>query len=151
MQSSQTQSRLEQTGSVCEITDQRGIRGEISARPCLLCIRKQICLVRKPKYCVYFDLKQVINTVSKMGMDLGRGGGTRAPFLVIGLLFICIVLVFNWWSLSTQNLELYRQLEERGEHLKIGYVNQPLPSSFILIPYESISVMLTYSGPPLSL
>ncbi|XP_043281364.1 uncharacterized protein [Venturia canescens] len=56
-----------------------------------------------------------------MGLDgLRVGGGRCPPLFVGGLLVACFFLVCNWWSLSTENLELLRQLDELNEHLKIS-------------------------------
>lgn len=49
------------------------------------------------------------------------GGGRCPPLLVGGLLVVCLMLIVNWYSLSSENLELLRQLDELGEQLKIGY------------------------------
>lgn len=49
------------------------------------------------------------------------GGGRCPPLLVGGLLLACLMLVCNWWTLSSENLELVRQIDELNEQLKIRY------------------------------
>ncbi|PSN49325.1 hypothetical protein C0J52_04282 [Blattella germanica] len=62
-----------------------------------------------------------------MSLDSMRGTyGRCPPFLVAGLLVVCIILTFNWWSLSSQNYDLIRQIEELGEQLKISSEEQEL-------------------------
>ncbi|KDR13779.1 protein CASC4-like isoform X1 [Zootermopsis nevadensis] len=62
-----------------------------------------------------------------MSLDNMRGSyGRCPPFLVAGLLVVCIILTFNWWSLSSQNYDLIRQIEELGEQLKISSEEQDL-------------------------
>ncbi|XP_051155427.1 glutamic acid-rich protein-like isoform X2 [Leptopilina boulardi] len=48
------------------------------------------------------------------------GGGRCPPLLVGGLFVVCLMLIVNWYSLSSENLELLRQLDELGEQLKIS-------------------------------
>ncbi|XP_012256129.2 tax1-binding protein 1 homolog B-like isoform X3 [Athalia rosae] len=56
-----------------------------------------------------------------MGIDGMRVGGGRCPPLIVGgLLLACFLLVCNWWSLSTENTELLRQIDELSQHLKIS-------------------------------
>ncbi|KAI4483339.1 hypothetical protein M0802_013486 [Mischocyttarus mexicanus] len=56
-----------------------------------------------------------------MGIDSMRvGGGRCSPLLVGGLLIACLMLVCNWWTLSSENLELLRQIDELTEQLKIS-------------------------------
>lgn len=56
----------------------------------------------------------------EMSLDSMRGSyGRSPPFLVAGLLVVCVLLTFNWWTLSTQNYDLIRQIAELGEQLKI--------------------------------
>jgi type VI protein secretion system component VasF len=56
----------------------------------------------------------------EMSLDNMRGVyGRCPPFLVAGLLVVCIILTFNWWSLSSQNYDLIKQIEELSEQLKI--------------------------------
>jgi Na+/melibiose symporter-like transporter len=55
-----------------------------------------------------------------MSLDNMRGSyGRCPPFLVAALLGMCIILIFNWWSLSSQNYDLIKQIGELGEQLKI--------------------------------
>ncbi|GFG35205.1 hypothetical protein Cfor_01309 [Coptotermes formosanus] len=62
-----------------------------------------------------------------MSLDNMRGSyGRCPPFLVAGLLVVCLILTFNWWSLSSQNYDLIKQLEELGEQLKISSDEQDL-------------------------
>lgn len=62
-----------------------------------------------------------------MSLDNMRGSyGRCPPFLVAGLLVVCIILTFNWWSLSSQNYDLIKQIEELGEQLKISSEEQDL-------------------------
>ena len=57
-----------------------------------------------------------------MGIDSMRvGGGRCPPLLVAGLLAACLMLICNWWTLSTENFELLRQFDELNEQLKIRY------------------------------
>lgn len=57
-----------------------------------------------------------------MGIDSMRVGGGRCPPLVLGgLLTACIMLICNWWILSSENIELVRQLDELNEQLRIRY------------------------------
>jgi hypothetical protein len=54
-----------------------------------------------------------------MGLETMRGGyGRCPPLLVGGLLVVCLILTCNWWSLSTQNYELVKQIDEIGEQLR---------------------------------
>ncbi|XP_043253552.1 Golgi membrane protein 1-like isoform X2 [Colletes gigas] len=56
-----------------------------------------------------------------MGIDSMRvGGGRCPPLLVGGLLVACLMLICNWWTLSTENIELVRQIDELNEQLKIS-------------------------------
>jgi len=48
------------------------------------------------------------------------GGGRCPPLLVTGLLIACIMMVCNWWTLSSTNLELLRQIDELNEQIKIS-------------------------------
>ncbi|XP_063242656.1 protein GOLM2-like isoform X2 [Bacillus rossius redtenbacheri] len=52
--------------------------------------------------------------------------GRCPPFLVGGLLVLCFILAFNWWSLSAQNNELLRQVEELSDQLKISSEGQDM-------------------------
>lgn len=49
------------------------------------------------------------------------GGGRCPPLLVGGLLVACLMLICNWWTLSSENIELVRQIDELNEQLKIRY------------------------------
>ncbi|XP_076761315.1 uncharacterized protein LOC143429480 isoform X1 [Xylocopa sonorina] len=54
-----------------------------------------------------------------MGIDSMRvGGGRCPPLLVGGLLVACLMLICNWWTLSSENIELVRQIDELNEQLK---------------------------------
>ncbi|XP_076640998.1 uncharacterized protein LOC143352412 isoform X2 [Halictus rubicundus] len=55
-----------------------------------------------------------------MGIDGMRVGGGRCPLLVGGLLAACLLLICNWWTLSSENIELVRQIDELNEQLKIS-------------------------------
>lgn len=56
----------------------------------------------------------------EMSLDSMRGSyGRSPPLLVAGLLVVCVLLTFNWWTLSTQNYDLIKQIAELGEQLKI--------------------------------
>ncbi|XP_011634869.1 uncharacterized protein LOC105425696 isoform X1 [Pogonomyrmex barbatus] len=56
-----------------------------------------------------------------MGIDGMRvGGGRCPPLLVGGLLLACLMLVCSWWTLSSENLELVRQIDDLNEQLKIS-------------------------------
>ncbi|KZC06158.1 PREDICTED: Golgi membrane protein 1-like isoform X2 [Dufourea novaeangliae] len=56
-----------------------------------------------------------------MGIDSMRvGGGRCPPVLVGGLLVACLMLICNWWTLSSENIELVRQIDELNEQLKIS-------------------------------
>ncbi|XP_025263683.1 uncharacterized protein LOC105255762 [Camponotus floridanus] len=56
-----------------------------------------------------------------MGIDGMRvGGGRCPPLLVGGLLLACLMLICNWWTLSSENLELVRQIDDLNEQLKIS-------------------------------
>ncbi|XP_043519350.1 uncharacterized protein LOC122533569 isoform X1 [Frieseomelitta varia] len=56
-----------------------------------------------------------------MGIDSMRvGGGRCPPLLVAGLLAACLMLICNWWTLSSENFELLRQFDELNEQLKIS-------------------------------
>lgn len=72
-----------------------------------------ICSVeREPAY----DTKARV-----MGIDSMRvGGGRCPPLLVGGLLLACLMLVCSWWTLSSENLELIRQIDDLNEQLKIS-------------------------------
>ncbi|XP_011690477.1 PREDICTED: uncharacterized protein LOC105451497 isoform X3 [Wasmannia auropunctata] len=56
-----------------------------------------------------------------MGIDGMRvGGGRCPPLLVGGLLLACLMLICSWWTLSSENLELIRQIDDLNEQLKIS-------------------------------
>ncbi|XP_012277563.1 Golgi membrane protein 1 isoform X2 [Orussus abietinus] len=56
-----------------------------------------------------------------MGIDGMRVGGSRCPPLLVGgLILACLMLICNWWTLSSENLELLRQIDELSEQLKIS-------------------------------
>ncbi|XP_031834965.1 uncharacterized protein LOC116428049 isoform X1 [Nomia melanderi] len=56
-----------------------------------------------------------------MGIDSMRvGGGRCPPLLVGGLLVTCLMLICSWWTLSSENIELVRQIDELNEQLKIS-------------------------------
>ncbi|XP_076175620.1 uncharacterized protein LOC143150915 isoform X2 [Ptiloglossa arizonensis] len=56
-----------------------------------------------------------------MGIDSMRVGGGRCPPLLVGGLFVaCLMLICNWWTLSSENIELVRQIDELNELLKIS-------------------------------
>ncbi|XP_071581515.1 uncharacterized protein [Temnothorax nylanderi] len=56
-----------------------------------------------------------------MGIDGMRvGGGRCPPLLVGGLLLACLMLVCSWWTLSSENLDLIRQIDDLNEQLKIS-------------------------------
>ncbi|XP_060817127.1 Golgi membrane protein 1-like isoform X3 [Bombus pascuorum] len=56
-----------------------------------------------------------------MGIDSMRVGGGRCPPLLVGGLFAaCLMLICNWWTLSSENIELVRQIDELNEQLKIS-------------------------------
>ncbi|XP_015598677.1 Golgi membrane protein 1 isoform X1 [Cephus cinctus] len=48
------------------------------------------------------------------------GGGRCPPLLVGGLLIACLMLICNWWTSSSENLELLRQIDDFSEQLKIS-------------------------------
>lgn len=48
------------------------------------------------------------------------GGGRCSPLLVGGLLIACLLLICNWWTLSSENIVLVRQIDELNEQLKIS-------------------------------
>lgn len=55
-----------------------------------------------------------------MGFDTMRTGHARCPnYLLAGLFLMCFLLTCNWWSLSSQNYELLKQMDDMGEQLKI--------------------------------
>lgn len=54
-----------------------------------------------------------------MGFDTMRvNSGRCPPFLVAGLLVACVLLTCNWWTLSSQNYDILKELEEMGDQLK---------------------------------
>ncbi|XP_046751885.1 uncharacterized protein LOC124414834 isoform X2 [Diprion similis] len=54
-----------------------------------------------------------------MGFDGMRvGGGRCPPLLVGGLVLACFLLVCNWWTISTENAELLRQIDDLIDQLK---------------------------------
>ncbi|XP_043500737.1 uncharacterized protein LOC122523168 [Polistes fuscatus] len=56
-----------------------------------------------------------------MGIDSMRvGGGRCSPLLVGGLLIACLMLICNWWTLSSENFDLVHQIDELSEQLKIS-------------------------------
>ena len=55
-----------------------------------------------------------------MSIDSMRVGGGRCPPLLVGGLFVvCLMLIINWYTISSENLELLRQIDELNEQLKI--------------------------------
>ncbi|XP_047369036.1 uncharacterized protein LOC124956803 isoform X1 [Vespa velutina] len=58
---------------------------------------------------------------SIMGIDSMRvGTGRCSPLLVGGLFIACLMLICNWWTLSSENLDLVHQIDELNEQLKIS-------------------------------
>lgn len=56
-----------------------------------------------------------------MGIDSMRvGTGRCSPLLVGGLFIACLMLICNWWTLSSENLDLVHQIDELNEQLKIS-------------------------------
>ncbi|XP_065348808.1 Golgi membrane protein 1-like isoform X3 [Cloeon dipterum] len=54
-----------------------------------------------------------------MGLDSMRGTHGRCPPLLVGgLLVVAFIMTCNWWSSSTQNMELLKQLDELAEQLR---------------------------------
>jgi len=54
-----------------------------------------------------------------MGFETMRGTHGRCPPLLVGgLLVVSFILTCNWWSSSTQNIELLKQLDELAEQLR---------------------------------
>ncbi|XP_059487860.1 Golgi membrane protein 1-like isoform X2 [Neocloeon triangulifer] len=54
-----------------------------------------------------------------MGFESMRGTHGRCPPLLVGgLLVVTFVLTCNWWSSSTQSIELLKQLDELAEQLR---------------------------------
>ncbi|XP_034244622.1 myosin-2 heavy chain, non muscle-like [Thrips palmi] len=53
-----------------------------------------------------------------MGVDLLRGGGGRGHFLIACFALLSLFLLFNWWSLSTENLDLLKQIDDLSQHMK---------------------------------
>lgn len=71
-----------------------------------------------------------------MGIDSMRvGGGRCPPLLVGGLLVACLMLICNWWTLSSENIELVRQIDELNEQLKIRYCYKIIFYLYKLIYY----------------
>lgn len=59
-------------------------------------------------------------TKERMGLEFGRGNNPRCPpFLVGGLMVMCLFLLCNWWSLSSENFELLRAKEDLAEQLRV--------------------------------
>ncbi|KAG8228452.1 hypothetical protein J437_LFUL009103 [Ladona fulva] len=59
--------------------------------------------------------------IREMGIEHMRGNyGRCPPFLFGGLVLVCLIITVNWWSLSTQNNDLIRQLEDLGEKFKFS-------------------------------
>lgn len=55
-----------------------------------------------------------------MALDSMRLSGGRCPPLIVTILLLaCFLLIFNWWSLSTENVELMSQLDQLQDQLKI--------------------------------
>ncbi|XP_077292497.1 uncharacterized protein LOC143915655 [Arctopsyche grandis] len=55
-----------------------------------------------------------------MGFDNMRSGHARCPnYLLAALFLMCFLLTCNWWSLSSQNYELLKQMDDMGDQLKI--------------------------------
>ncbi|OAD55435.1 hypothetical protein WN48_04692 [Eufriesea mexicana] len=56
-----------------------------------------------------------------MGIDSMRVGGGRCPSLLVGgLLVACLVLICNWWTATSENIDLVRQIDKLNEELKIS-------------------------------
>ncbi|KAK6624943.1 hypothetical protein RUM44_011807 [Polyplax serrata] len=56
-----------------------------------------------------------------MGIDLVRGSNPKCPsFLLCGLSVMCFFLLCNWWSLSSQNFELLKQIDNLAEQLRVN-------------------------------
>jgi hypothetical protein len=55
-----------------------------------------------------------------MGVDSMRvGGGRCSPFLTGVYVIALIMLAYHYWSLSSTNSELLRQVDELNEQIKI--------------------------------
>lgn len=54
-----------------------------------------------------------------MGFDYRANNGRCPPFLVGGLILLSILLVCNWWSFSSQNYELVKQIDILEEQMRI--------------------------------
>lgn len=81
-----------------------------------------------------------------MGFDTMRmNSGRCPPFLVAGLLVACVLLTCNWWTLSSQNYDILKELEEMGEQLKKWY------ACYALLLLLSINRMIFFSSTQRSL
>lgn len=54
-----------------------------------------------------------------MGFDYRANNGRCPPFLVGGLILLSILLVCNWWSFSSQNYELVKQIDILEEQMRL--------------------------------
>ncbi|KAL0279137.1 UNVERIFIED_CONTAM: hypothetical protein PYX00_000751 [Menopon gallinae] len=60
-----------------------------------------------------------------MGLEFTRGNGARCPpFLVGGLMIMCLFLLCSWWSLYSDNFELLRQNDNLAAQLKMSHEEQ---------------------------
>lgn len=59
-----------------------------------------------------------------------RSGHARCPtYLVAGLLVMSFLLICNWWSLSSQNYELLKEMDDMGTQLSLCFDNKLTCSS----------------------
>lgn len=54
-----------------------------------------------------------------MGFDMRGNNGRCPPFLLGGCILLCIVLTCNWWSISSQNYDLIKQIDILEEQMRI--------------------------------
>lgn len=54
-----------------------------------------------------------------MGFDYRANNGRCPPFLVGGLILLSILLICNWWSFSSQNYELVKQIDILEEQMRL--------------------------------
>ncbi|CAL4105884.1 unnamed protein product, partial [Meganyctiphanes norvegica] len=53
-----------------------------------------------------------------------RSSGRTPPFVLIGLIFIVLILAYNYWTLSSQNSDLQEDIERLQTEIKINAVKQ---------------------------